>query len=194
MDFINQNSTIDKFIRIFSNTIDTEICNKIISNSEKYTTWETHEWYQYDTVVKSKDNTHEFLRSPLWKWDQVKIQECFNNCIEIYKFDLEKIGVGINYNGMSSPNLNKYTVDTRMTPHIDHIHSIFSGPVKGIPVLSLIAILNDDYEGGEFVFWEDYTLKLRTGDILMFPSNFLYKHRVNTVTSGTRYSIVSWIY
>lgn len=53
--------------------------------------------------------------------------------------------------------------------------------------------LNDDYEGGEFAFFDrELVYKLKKGDALMFPSNFMYPHEVMPVTSGTRYSIVTW--
>ena len=42
--------------------------------------------------------------------------------------------------------------------------------------------------------FEDKTYKLNKGDVLMFPSTFLYPHRVEPVIEGTRYSYVSWIY
>ena len=54
-------------------------------------------------------------------------------------------------------------------------------------------ILNDNFEGGEFAFFNrelKYTLK--KGDALMFPSNFMYPHEVMPVTKGTRYSIITW--
>ena len=38
-----------------------------------------------------------------------------------------------------------------MRKHFDHIHSIFDGQYKGIPVLSFIGILNNNYLGGELV-------------------------------------------
>jgi predicted 2-oxoglutarate/Fe(II)-dependent dioxygenase YbiX len=54
-------------------------------------------------------------------------------------------------------------------------------------------ILNDDYEGGEFAFFErELEYKLKKGSCIMFPSNFMYPHEVMPVTSGTRYSIVTW--
>ena len=53
--------------------------------------------------------------------------------------------------------------------------------------------LNDDYEGGDFAFFDrKLVYKLKKGDALMFPSNFMYPHEVMPVTSGTRYSIVTW--
>jgi len=59
--------------------------------------------------------------------------------------------------------------------------------------LSIIGVLNDDYEGGELMF-HDKEYETKTGDVVIFPSNFLYPHMVNPVTKGTRYSFVSWVY
>jgi predicted 2-oxoglutarate/Fe(II)-dependent dioxygenase YbiX len=54
-------------------------------------------------------------------------------------------------------------------------------------------ILNDDYEGGEFAFFDrELKYKLEKGDALMFPSNFMYPHEVMPVTKGTRYSVITW--
>jgi predicted 2-oxoglutarate/Fe(II)-dependent dioxygenase YbiX len=53
--------------------------------------------------------------------------------------------------------------------------------------------LNDDYEGGEFAFFDrELKYKLKKGSILLFPSSFMYPHEIMTVTKGTRYSIVTW--
>ena len=46
--------------------------------------------------------------------------------------------------------------------------------------------------GGELVFWKDKVVELKAGEIMIFPSNFLYPHEVRMVTKGTRYSFVSW--
>ena len=37
-------------------------------------------------------------------------------------------------------------------------------------------------------------IPFKTGDILIFPSTFLYPHVVKEVTEGTRYSFVAWAY
>jgi predicted 2-oxoglutarate/Fe(II)-dependent dioxygenase YbiX len=53
--------------------------------------------------------------------------------------------------------------------------------------------LNDDYEGGEFAFFNrKLKYKLKKGSCIMFPSNFMYPHEIMPVTSGTRYSIITW--
>jgi len=37
-------------------------------------------------------------------------------------------------------------------------------------------------------------IKLLKGDLLIFPSIFLYPHKVEPVKKGTRYSFISWVY
>ena len=81
-----------------------------------------------------------------------------------------------------------------MKEHWDGIQSIFDGENKGVPIMSCLGILNDNYKGGELVFFQDQIYKVNKGDILIFPSNFLYPHKVNEVTEGTRYSFVSWAF
>jgi len=53
--------------------------------------------------------------------------------------------------------------------------------------------LNDDYEGGEFAFFDrEIVIKAPKGSAILFPSNFMYPHEIMPVTSGTRYSIITW--
>jgi len=57
--------------------------------------------------------------------------------------------------------------------------------------LSMTVVLNEDYEGGEFEFFEDNQLiKEKRGTVIVFPSYIL--HRVRPVTKGIRYSLVVW--
>tara|TARA_R110002153_G_scaffold89968_1_gene220023 strand:- start:1257 stop:1841 length:585 start_codon:yes stop_codon:yes gene_type:complete len=63
--------------------------------------------------------------------------------------------------------------------------------------LSLIFLLNEEYEGGDLVFKNPTNEKLfninkKSNRIIVWPSNFLYPHSVLPVTNGTRYSVVSW--
>lgn len=53
--------------------------------------------------------------------------------------------------------------------------------------------LNDDYEGGEFSFFNrELTYKIPKGSAILFPSNFMYPHEIMPVIKGTRYSIITW--
>jgi predicted 2-oxoglutarate/Fe(II)-dependent dioxygenase YbiX len=53
--------------------------------------------------------------------------------------------------------------------------------------------LNDDYEGGEWAFFNrEKIIKIPKGAAIMFPSNFMYPHEIMPVTKGVRYSIITW--
>lgn len=61
-----------------------------------------------------------------------------------------------------------------------------------IATVSSIAYLNDDYEGGGLHFkFLDLEYKPQTGDIVVFPSTFLYTHSAMSVKNGTKYSVVT---
>jgi predicted 2-oxoglutarate/Fe(II)-dependent dioxygenase YbiX len=63
--------------------------------------------------------------------------------------------------------------------------------------ISISLNLNDAFEGGEFVFsLSDNSLEQYiqgTGDAIVFPSNFIFPHRVNKITKGTRYALIGWV-
>lgn len=93
----------------------------------------------------------------------------------------------------SQVRFNRYGPGQVMRKHHDHIHSIFDGHEKGIPVLSFVGNLNEDYAGGELAFFNgEHAVALKTGDICMFPSCFLYPHEVREVREGQRYSFAAW--
>jgi hypothetical protein len=59
--------------------------------------------------------------------------------------------------------------------------------------VSGLLYLNGDYEGGELEFpYLNFTYKPYGGDLLLFPSGVPYMHAAKPVTSGTKYSVVSW--
>jgi Rps23 Pro-64 3,4-dihydroxylase Tpa1-like proline 4-hydroxylase len=64
--------------------------------------------------------------------------------------------------------------------------------------LSFIYFVNDDYTGGELSFKnpgtdDGFDVIPKKDRLLIWPSNFLYPHRVKKVTNGVRYTIVSWL-
>lgn len=87
----------------------------------------------------------------------------------------------------------KYGVNGKYDLHVDRGHDSQQRN------LTCIINLNDDYEGGEFVFFnpetneEYFKEKLGKGSIIIFPSNFLFPHSVKPITKGTRYSFVCWL-
>ena len=60
--------------------------------------------------------------------------------------------------------------------------------------VSALCYLNDNYEGGEIEF-VNFKIKIKplAGMVILFPSNYAYRHIAHPVTSGTKYAIVTWI-
>jgi predicted 2-oxoglutarate/Fe(II)-dependent dioxygenase YbiX len=61
--------------------------------------------------------------------------------------------------------------------------------------ISAVVYLNDDYKGGEIEFPnQKIKLKPEKGMLILFPSNYAYRHIAHAVTEGTKYSLVTWIH
>ena len=97
------------------------------------------------------------------------------------------------------PQILSYSVGGHYRPHVDG-ESLWQTPNNELiwkksvdRDLSIVFFLNDDYEGGDFVF-PDLKVRIRPepGMLVCFPSNHHYKHGVEPVTKGNRYSIVCW--
>ena len=71
---------------------------------------------------------------------------------------------------------------------------MFDGERKGIPTLSVVGLLNDNFQGGDFIMFDNEKINLVQGDILIFPSTFMYPHKVTAIKEGVRYSFVSWMW
>jgi len=102
-------------------------------------------------------------------------------------------------NSSEIPQVLSYGMGGHYKPHIDG-ESIWITP-RGEKIwkkstdrdLSIVFFLNNDFEGGDFVF-PDLKVRVRPepGMMVCFPSNHNYMHGVEPVTKGKRYSIVSW--
>ena len=111
--------------------------------------------------------------------DQItaKLNECLDHYVDIFKMNPLGYTEAINF--------VKYGPGQHFQVHPD------SGPTYHCDV-STVMYLNDDYEGGELWFPHfEYTYKPEYGDIVLFPSNFLYSHAALPVKSGTKYSAVT---
>jgi predicted 2-oxoglutarate/Fe(II)-dependent dioxygenase YbiX len=60
--------------------------------------------------------------------------------------------------------------------------------------LSIVYFLNDDFAGGELFFpLLDLAIAPAAGTLVCFPSDHNYIHGVRPVTSGHRYTVVTWM-
>ena len=73
-------------------------------------------------------------------------------------------------------------------------HAHYDGNTSSGRCVSAILYLNNEFEGGEVEF-VNFNLKLKPepGMLLIFPSNYAYRHIAHPVTSGSKYALVTWI-
>lgn len=166
------------------------LCKQIINELEE-DKWEKH---AYNNPITDVNTSYDDDLDMSYQNAAVtnKLQGLFEQCVKEYVSTIPPLSFSLQ--ALTRIRFNRYNVGTNMKPHFDHIHTIFDGERKGVPVLSVLALLNDDFEGGDFLMFGNKKVKLSAGDIIIFPSNFMYPHAVTTVTKGTRYSCVSWAY
>ena len=177
------------YIFVVSNVVPLELCDAVLSEYKNCVDWE-------NAIVKNGEN--------------LKIRNCqtvgisFSSIIEKNKETRQKIDKDLftcaakaiqeykekfslcNIEQDSGYDLLKYELGGFYTTHTDSF--------KDRPrAVSCSFALNDGYEGGEFAFFNrELVYNLEKGACIMFPSNFMYPHEIMPVTSGTRYSIVTW--
>jgi hypothetical protein len=101
-------------------------------------------------------------------------------CVEDYE---KRYNIHLGY--MEAINYIRYGTNQHFQVHTDHGFSYTC-------TTSSCMYLNDDYEGGELWFpYLDLTFKPDYGDIVLFPSTYIYAHAAKPVLSGTKYSAVT---
>ena len=185
---------VEDYVKIYP-ALEKEFCEKI-QEELKNISWTQHAFYNPQTNSLMSPNVNKELDV---SWDDIpsradlthKVWETLNKYV---LEDLKNSYFG-GWQGFTYIRFNRYHADKLMALHCDHIHSMFDGPRKGIPILSIVGSLNNDYEGGEFLmFDEEKKIELKQGEIMIFPSVFLYPHRVTPVTKGVRDTFVAWVW
>jgi predicted 2-oxoglutarate/Fe(II)-dependent dioxygenase YbiX len=186
-----KNTKLEDYIYIVKNALSNDLCNEILKEYKG-----TYEWKATKVGIINTTNTDVRNCQTINISEQVTIQKnkevrsnldhlVFNSassCITNYnkQFSYCRIQEDSGY------ELLRYSEGCFYKQHVDFYK-------KGPRVISCSFMLNDDFEGGEFAFFNrELKYKLEKGDALMFPSNFMYPHEVMPVTKGTRYSIVTW--
>ena len=185
---------LKELIHVEKGIIPANLCDHIIQDTEKRE-WRPHTWYNAQANSYGSEETMELdvqgitpelqqLLTPI----MIQAGTAYNSKYAYLKCDRTQQIM----NKFSTIRFNRYKPGQIMRQHHDHIHSLFDGNEKGIPVLSFVLNLNDNYRGADLYFWQDHVVPLGKGDIIMWPSLFLFPHGVTEARDGMRYSAVSW--
>jgi len=180
------------YVMVLENWIDKQICNQTIFELQN-ANWKQHTFYdvknkksltqsdnrELDVTYEDGLSTKSYIMQRIW------------DAFQSYIINLNFSWFG-GWQGFTDVRFNMYKETRLMAEHCDHIHSMFDGERKGIPTMTALGMLNENFTGGELVMWGNEVITMPAGSIVIFPSCFLYPHRVEPVTEGTRYSFVSW--
>lgn len=201
------NKSLSNYVVKYESAIPKELCDLTIKKLQNVE-WSSKLNFDYpnkefdlrydenDIKINFKTYQTEIINGGVQRENHLTkpFEEIIYDCLDSYIFldnDFDSYKKWYNF---TQARFNKYEKDMYMKKHCDHIRTMFDGVWKGIPIYSVIGILNSDFEGGQLIFWEDEEIKLNVGDIVVFPSNFLYPHRVERIRSGIRYSFSSYAF
>jgi Rps23 Pro-64 3,4-dihydroxylase Tpa1-like proline 4-hydroxylase len=183
-------NNLNEYIVVIKNALTHPLCDAILNEFKSSDEWQdtvvgTGEIQKNirncETIVVSYSDVIQKNKKIRLKLDKYIFLSA-GKCIQEYnnKFPYCHIEEDSGY------ELLKYPEGCFYTQHVDSF--------KARPrAVSCSFILNDDFEGGEFAFFDrELKYKLEKGDAIMFPSNFMYPHEIMPVTKGTRYSVITW--
>ena len=188
----NQPISKDKvynYIYYYPQVLGPTACDNLIAhyNKDTFMRWKTSTFSTTSAVTgTSKVDMKEFWIGPNMFGYQT-IKQGFETAVNDYIKAHNKIKI----QEYTHFRINCYETGGFMKEHIDNIHHSH-GQKQGYPHLTSLIFLNDDYEGGEFTLCGE-NLDKDKGSAVVFPSNFMFPHEVKKVTSGVRYSIMTWI-
>lgn len=159
---------------------------------DKTSDWEQHTFVTHDDKYISPNGENE-------------LDICFDSPFEL-SCDIGRDLIGRYFEefpqsrspAFSRIRLNRYTENALMDRHWDNIKTLFTGENRGTPILSLVGLVNQPEEGGEFVMTipdgDSSKFLVNEGEAVVFPSTFIYSHEVLPVKKGVRDSFVAWTY
>ena len=96
--------------------------------------------------------------------------------------------------GMENVQIGRYEIGGHYDWHIDYNQICSEGFQRKLSC-SIQLTDENEYEGGDLMLEDvmglQYTMPKKQGSIIVFPS--ITKHKITPITSGTRFSAVSWM-
>lgn len=182
--------SLDEYIFTLDSVVPEELCDRILEEYHDCTFWTPSSVGNgnVDDQIRNCDIINITENIVLQKNFDVrkKLDEDFYVCASTAINEYRKLFPEVASEIDTGYNLLRYKEGQFYTQHTDS----FKSQQRSV---SCSFLLNDDYEGGEFAFFDrEIIIRGGKGSIVMFPSNFMFPHEIMPVTSGTRYSIITW--
>lgn len=181
-------------IYLFDDILSDVQCEYLQKVIDKYSNYE--EKHGWQSNVQSKTVALEDLPyEKIGRWVIQLLTKITKDIFSKYEIGMSKISYMV-----ESPILRKITGATRLHVDgliIDHLVDMENKTLHldQFRELSMIVALNDDYDGGEFCFPDqNFELKLKKGQILLFPPFWTHPHKTKELKNDTvRYTITTWL-
>ena len=186
------NHKITDLIHIQEKFVSSHLCKMFIETFNKFPHLQTKEQsYKYDEKKIVWDNYKCLSLSEHHKKDIV-LQNVFNiavdmvshglkNYVEYIRKEICPTFTDMHISQTDNIRILEYAEGTQIKDHSD-----MTKQIRG----ALTINLNEDYEGGDFRFFDGrYKVKLSTGDTMFFPAEPIWIHGTEKITKGTRYAI-----
>lgn len=184
-------------INVYRNAIPKDTCDTYINVLESHLNGQTKWSWQGAQVTNSAEVDVQARNAKDFKFNSKGLGPRDDENAALYNmhagiFSIVKPCVddygrywGVGIQSYEAFNFVKYEgAGTHFKIHADH------GPTY-VTTVSIVVYLNDDYEGGEIWFPRfDLSFKPQPGDIIVFPSTYVYEHASKDMISGTKYSVV----
>ena len=181
---------ITDYIGYYEDCMSEDVCNEIIEHAETQRSSDLNQ-SKFSSHKGLTEENQRVLMDEMWFRNEEKFYDsfklAFNNVINNYS----KRHKLFSCQRHTDFRLNKYSEGGFMSRHCDNIHHSH-GQEWGYPQVSCLLFLNDDFNGGQFQVSNSY-FETSEGSAIIFPSNFMFPHKVDTITSGTRWSVVTWL-
>jgi predicted 2-oxoglutarate/Fe(II)-dependent dioxygenase YbiX len=169
------------YIHCYEDILDKDLCKKIIDNSENID-------FEKATTI-GKTNLRNCYIDWLDKKFNTDLYEAVGRMLLMYKKDHKNFETGMTVEDTGYQHLIYIgTQENEYKEHVDHA-DLYPR------VLTCSFILNDNYDGGDFVFFGGkHKVPPKAGSAVVFPSNFCFPHAVTPVTNGDRHAVITWIH
>ena len=176
----------ENYVKYYTNVVSDDLCSKLIRENFAY---KPSRYATHDSGARVKDDRVDSKDFWIFKDNTYYqgIKSCYEDVVERYHSDFNLFTA----QHLTDFRVSKYETGGFISKHIDTIHHSH-GQEWGYPQVTALLFLNDDYEGGDIII-AGKTFHTSVGSALIFPSNFMYPHEVNEITSGTRYSVTCWL-
>ena len=179
---------ITDYIHCYENLLEKDICKAIIDNS-KNLDFIKAQTLDEERNIKTETNPRRCYMDWLDKKFNTDLYKAVGKMLNLYAKDHPFFGTGLTTEDTGYQHL--IYVGTQQGEYKEHTDHADLYP----RVLTCSFILNEDFDGGDFVFFGGkYKVPPKAGSAVVFPSNFCFPHAVTPVTNGDRHAVITWIH